>query len=555
MRGDGTMGTMSGAKQPANAEGLRRGTSSAVAPNAEGRPPERLGRYRIGERIGSGGTAEVYRAEVEGAEGFAKSLVVKCLRPALADEPELVQGLAREAKLAQRLHHGNIVQVLDFGVEDGRPYVVMEHVDGCSLHELLADLRRRGEPMGLPEALCVVEEVAAALRYAHGLVDDHGVPLRLVHRDVKPRNVLVSCEGVVKLADFGIAKLAGDHGDTLPGVIKGTPTWLAPEQALGRGVDARTDVYALGLLLRELCGEGREGQPRSDPRVDEALRELWRRASADAPEDRFADAQAMLGALQRWRAARELDAAPGQLAAWVRRARRRAPVARPVSLDAALLGAGDRDVTLASAAQQDPTPTGHGASLRRRGWIGPIAAVTLAGLAIAVWLSAREAPSQANAATDAARSDADPSATPAPATAASDAARDHASPSNAPAPATTPDASLASSPRDPPSPAPAPSSAIDTLDPSLTDPASPRTPDPAARKTEPRPPPREPGRLQVNVLPWAEVTIDGRAHGRVPVDVELAPGRHRVRLSNPQLGERTLEVEVPAGGVHKISRW
>ena len=255
------------------------------APEAEGvlrhgPPGTMLGRYRIGERIGSGGTAEVFRAEVEGAEGFAKTLVVKCLRPALADEPELVEGLAREAKLAQRLHHGNIVQVLDFGVQDGRPYVVMEHVDGCSLHELCADLRRRGERMELPEALFVVEEVAAALRYAHGLTDDQGVPLRLVHRDVKPRNVLVSREGVVKLADFGIAKLAGDHGDTLPGVIKGTPAWLAPEQALGRVVDARTDVFALGRLLRELAGgdDGAEAAP-ADPRVDEALREVWQRGA------------------------------------------------------------------------------------------------------------------------------------------------------------------------------------------------------------------------------------------------------------------------------------
>jgi serine/threonine protein kinase len=540
------MGTMSGAKQPADAEGLQRGTPSATATDADDRPPKRLGRYRIGERVGRGGTAEVYRVEVEGAEGFAKTLVVKCLRPALADEPELVQGLAREAKLAQRLHHGNIVQVLDFGVEDGRPYVVMEHVDGCSLHELLADLRRRGEHMGLPEALYVVEEVAAALRYAHALTDDHGVPLRLVHRDVKPRNVLVSREGVVKLADFGIAKLADDHGDTLPGVIKGTPAWLAPEQALGRGVDARTDMYALGLLLRELCGEGREGQPRSDPRVDEALREIWRRASADAPEDRFADAQAMLGALQRWRAARELDATPGQVAAWVRRARKQAPVARTVALDAALLGASERDVTIASAAQ-DAVLASHGAPRRSRGWIGLAAAVAIAGIVIAVWLGDRNASSEGTTPSGAARAEADPSDSPLP----------------------TPEGSLPSSPRAPalaPDPPPAPpdhaaprptlsaDSSPDLL-PAPAYPATSRTPDPVARKSEPRTPPREPGRLQVNVLPWAEVSVDGRSLGRVPVDVELAPGRHRVQLSNPQLGERTLEVEVPAGGVHTISRW
>jgi eukaryotic-like serine/threonine-protein kinase len=493
---------------------------NAATPAAgPGGPPRMLGRYRIGERIGTGGTAEVHRAEVEGAAGFSKSLVVKCLRPALADEPELVQGLAREAKLAQRLHHGNIVQVLDFGVEHGQPYVVMEHVDGCSLHELLHDLRRRDERMGLPEALFVVEEVAAALRYAHALVDDDGIPLRLVHRDVKPRNVLVSREGVVKLADFGIAKLADDHGDTLPGVIKGTPAWLAPEQALGHPVDARTDVFALGRLLRALVDD-------EDPRVDEGLREVWRRACAEAPADRFEDAQSMLRALQRWRAARELDAAPGRLSTWVRRARRQAPVAVSVSLDAALLGAGDAMVT--NGAGSSPVPR-VAAPIHRR-TLALAGALALAGMALAVWVTSAR-PSTAVP---------EPPAMPEP------NASVEPEPPTTPAPSTTPEHSATPEPsRSQPSTSPEPSTPVASSHPQVERPARRRSPPLAV----------EPGRLQVNVLPWAEVTVDGRSEGRVPVDIELAAGRHQVRLYNPQLGERTLEVDVSAGEVRKISTW
>lgn len=528
------MAVVSVAKQAADAGGVHR----------DG-PPRRLGRYRIGERVGSGGTAEVYRAEVEGASGFAKTLVVKCLRPALADEPELVEGLAREAKLAQRLHHGNIVQVLDFGVEDGRPYVVMEHVDGCSLHELLADLRRRGERMELPEALFVVEEVAAALRYAHGLVDDRGVPLRLVHRDVKPRNVLVSREGVVKLADFGIAKLADDGGDTLPGVVKGTPTWLAPEQALGRGVDARTDVFALGLLLRALVGdEGRSDEGRSD--VDDALRELWQRASAEAPADRFPDVQSLLRALQRWRAAHELDAGPGRLPAWIRRARQQAPLARPLALDAALLGGSEREVTLTSA-PRDATPTLARTPPRRRGraWLSLAVALGMVAVASVVWATrSRPEPggSEPHAAATASHASAPAHDADAGASLAARPTPDDGDPA-------TPPGAVRPIPRDRDAPA-----AIDSS-PAGATPSATREPEGPVRRRNPPPAAAEPGRLQVNVLPWAEVSVDGRSLGRVPIDAKLPAGRHRVRLSNPQLGDRTLEIELPAGGVHKISRW
>ncbi|MEM9453799.1 MAG: serine/threonine-protein kinase [Myxococcota bacterium] len=519
----------------------------------------RLGRYQIGERIGTGGVADVYRAQVEGAAGFAKTLVVKCLRPHVADEPELVDALAREAKLAQRLHHGNIVQVFDYGVEDGRPYVVMEYVDGCSLHELLRDLLRHHECMGLEEALFVAEEIAAALRYMHAATDDEGTPLRLVHRDVKPRNVLVSREGVVKLTDFGIAKVAGDRDDTLPGVIKGTPAYLAPEQALGRGVDARTDVFALGLVLRDLLGEGLSANPCPDPRLDDELRAIYERATADDPATRYEDVPALLRALQRWRASHEVEAHPGHLAAWVRRARRQAPIARPVSLDAALLGdegSGSLDDTLDepephTRASATPAPaTAHGL---RRGLLVAVAVFALGGVA---WATMRGGSPEARPPRPS-----DSAAEPDRTTPASPPKTDTAGPVGlAPPPRATPtpsapaapSPSAASSDASPASPGSSrAASAPDTPTTSSSSPKRAATDEPQQR---PRPTGRT-GRLIVSLLPWAEVTVDGRALGRVPIDVELSAGRHRVRLHNPQLGEVVKTIKLRAGQTYTLNKW
>lgn len=505
----------------------------------------RLGRYRIGERIGTGGVADVYRAEVEGAAGFAKTLVVKCLRPHVADEPELVEGLAREAKLAQRLQHGNIVQVFDFGSQDGQPYVVMEHVDGCSLHELTRDLHRRGERMGLPEALFVIEELAAALRYAHALTDDDGAPLSIVHRDVKPRNVLVSRDGVVKLTDFGIAKVADDHAHTLPGVIKGTPAYLSPEQARGRPVDARTDLFALGLVLGELVldDEHTGDAPAVDPRVDDELRRLIERATADDPDERFADADALLRSLQRWRAAREIDASPGRLATWVRRARKQPPKLAPVSLDAALLGGSERDATDPATAHATTTAVPEPTGGLHRGFLALAVAFAVGGV---VWAatSRSEAPAPTTSSTVA------PTAAPAARGPDHDAPPEQTkSPEQVPHEAAP--APVEEPPPEPPSIVTEPPEQDATPDDADARPSGPRrSADVPRRRVD-----AEPGRIQVNVLPWAEVRIDGRDHGRVPVDVELPPGRYRVELRNPQLGSVTKEVQLRSGVLHKIKEW
>ncbi|MCH9683805.1 MAG: protein kinase [Deltaproteobacteria bacterium] len=507
----------------------------------------RLGRYRVGERIGSGGVADVYRAQAEGADGFAKTLVVKCLRPHVSHEPELVRGLAREAKLAQRLQHGNIVQAFDFGVQDGQPYVVMEHVDGGSLYELQRDLDRRHERMGLNEALFVVEELAAALRYAHGLTDDEGTPLGIVHRDVKPRNVLVSRDGVVKLADFGIAKVANDHSDTLPGVVKGTPAYLSPEQATGRPVDARTDVFALGLVLDELVlGRSTVEAPAPDARVDHRLRRLIDRATAESLDDRFESVDDLLRAMQRWRASAGVDAAPGQLATWVRRARGQSPAATPVALDAALVGLPDRgSVAHASTLVARPAAP-HRA---RRGWVALAGVLAVGAVA---WTSlSDEAPDSRTPVTSAPP----PRSAPPSASHSALARRPHpvaAGPTVAEAddlPAPQPSTPVPDASDDANTP---PTSATDTAaEATATESPTPRR----SRPTTPAKSTAEPGQLKINVIPWAEVTIDGTPHGRIPIDVQLPAGHHRIRLRNPQLGTRTFEVDLAAGQVHRISEW
>ena len=210
-----------------------------------------LGRYRLIEPIATGGMAEVWRAEAPGPEGFVKEVALKVVRGDHGADGELVRMFIREARLASRLTHANVVQVFDFDQADGRHYLAMELVRGRTLREVLDRARARGLRLGLGRAVEVGLAVARALSYAHRL-EEGGRPLGLVHRDVSPQNVLVSFEGEVKLADFGIARALGAE-ETVPGTLKGKLAYMAPEQARGEPVDARADLFALGAVLWELC--------------------------------------------------------------------------------------------------------------------------------------------------------------------------------------------------------------------------------------------------------------------------------------------------------------
>jgi eukaryotic-like serine/threonine-protein kinase len=209
-------------------------------------PAARFGKYQLVRRIGVGGMAEVYEAALLGPAGFSKRLALKLMLPKLSNQPDLVSMFIDEASIAASLDHPNIVAVYEFGESEGTYFMVMEYVDGWELAEVeqcCLDARR---PFPIPLAAFIVRELCRGLAYIHG--HERGI----VHRDVSPHNVFISRLGHVKLADFGIAKAAARRTHTQAGHIKGKLAYLAPEQATGEPVTARTDVYAAGLILFEL---------------------------------------------------------------------------------------------------------------------------------------------------------------------------------------------------------------------------------------------------------------------------------------------------------------
>ena len=212
-----------------------------------------FGRYRLLQELGSGGMAVVWRAVIDGPEGFAREVVIKRVLPELSRSEEFVRMMVSEARLSARLRHPGIVQVHELGQVDGEYFLAMEYVDGRDLVTIAERCHDEERPLPVGLACFIAREVAAALAYAHELADDEGRPLCIVHRDVSPSNVMISSAGSVKLLDFGIAK-AADHfrrERTQTGVLKGKLSYLSPEQAEGEDLDARSDLFALGIVLHE----------------------------------------------------------------------------------------------------------------------------------------------------------------------------------------------------------------------------------------------------------------------------------------------------------------
>ena len=198
--------------------------------------PRRIGPYEIRETIGQGGMAAVYKAHQPSLD---RVVALKVISAHLASETEFMERFRQEALASARLTHPNIVIVHDFGEDGGVPYLVMEYVEGTTLSELLDDA------LSPERAQNLVDQIAAGLDYAHS----RGV----VHRDIKPQNVLVTPEGRVVLADFGLARIMESAKRlTMTGGIVGTPEYMSPEQAAGRPTDQRTDIYALGVILFEM---------------------------------------------------------------------------------------------------------------------------------------------------------------------------------------------------------------------------------------------------------------------------------------------------------------
>jgi eukaryotic-like serine/threonine-protein kinase len=220
--------------------------------------------YRISRRIGVGGMAEVFLAVQRSHGGFEKIVVVKRIFEHLSDDDPFVSMFLEEARLAASLHHPNIVQIFDIDRDDAGYFIVMEYLAGETLADLFDDLRERGEAMPAPIACRVAAGVAAGLHAAHTSVDLHGQPQLIVHRDVTPSNIILCYDGVTRLVDFGVAKARSRNARTQTGFIKGKMSYLAPEQVDEAPVDARTDVFQLGIVLHELVTGQRLFRGQSD---------------------------------------------------------------------------------------------------------------------------------------------------------------------------------------------------------------------------------------------------------------------------------------------------
>lgn len=214
-------------------------------------PNESVGRYEITRLISLGGMAAVHHAVMGGHAGFQKQLAIKVLYNHYAEQPEVVQLFEDEARLGANLHHPAIVQVFDFGVEVDKHYMAMEYIDGWDLAGVLKAAQKVGHHLSVDAVLFIGARIADALSYAHEVRLD-GARLGVIHRDLSPWNVLVSVEGDVKVADFGLAKFNGRNVKTEPGHVRGRYSYMAPEQAMSKDIDGRADLFSLGVVLYEM---------------------------------------------------------------------------------------------------------------------------------------------------------------------------------------------------------------------------------------------------------------------------------------------------------------
>ncbi|MEL7371079.1 MAG: serine/threonine-protein kinase [Myxococcota bacterium] len=287
--------------------------------NPSRRTPLRFGKYLLVERIAVGGMAEVFLAVQAGVEGFEKTVALKRIRPILSEKDAFVQMFLFEAKLAAQLHHPNIVQIYELGEIADNYFIAMEYVSGRDMSRVIPKAEKLGITYPLEYAMLVASNVLEGLAYAHEKLDDFGKPLNLVHRDVTPENIMVGWNGHVRLLDFGIAKASSRTDATRVGEIKGKLSYMSPEQAAGKSLDQRSDLFTLGVVLYEwvtgyklFTGENEmavlkaicdshiypPAYFRDD--VPAGVEEIVMKALAKDPDDRYQTARDMLFAVQYW---------------------------------------------------------------------------------------------------------------------------------------------------------------------------------------------------------------------------------------------------------------
>jgi len=281
--------------------------------------PKAVGRYQILDRVAVGGMAELFKATLTGDHGFEKLVAIKKILPHLATDKSFVEMFIDEARITAQLDHRHIVHVFELGTDADTPYIAMQYVDGLDVLALLRECARAQIRLPSDLAALIARDVLDALDYAHNALDSSGRPLGIIHRDISPGNVLLSWRGDVKLTDFGIARAAERRHKTEAGTLKGKYGYMSPEQVSGSEIDARSDLFSVGILLSEMVMARRLFTSTNDldillmvrdARLDRLhkyasefpaeLRVLTVRALQRRPEDRWQNAAEFRDALDEW---------------------------------------------------------------------------------------------------------------------------------------------------------------------------------------------------------------------------------------------------------------
>jgi len=273
---------------------------------------ERFGNYILIEKLGTGGMAEIYKAKMEGVEGFQKLVAIKRILPQFSHNKDFTSMFIDEAKVAAQLSHRNIVHIYDLGKIENSYFIAMEYMEGTDLRKVVHEAREKKEKIPIPIALFIASQVASALDYAHNKKDHNGKPLNIVHRDVSPQNILISKDGEIKICDFGIAKAASKASHTRAGSLKGKLQYMSPEQAWGKQIDYKSDIFSLGVVLYEMVTgkhlfEGdselsileKVRHPKVEPvskfvkDCPQEIENLIEKALKENPDERYSDANSM----------------------------------------------------------------------------------------------------------------------------------------------------------------------------------------------------------------------------------------------------------------------
>jgi serine/threonine protein kinase len=298
---------------------------------------QRVDRYELMGEIASGGMATVYLARLTGMGGFQRFVAMKRLHPHLASEKEFVEMFLDEARIAARIHHPNVVPILEVGASSVGYYLVMEYIEGDTLARLLARAATTGKKLPVSIALRIAIDMLSGLHAAHELHDDQNQPVLLVHRDVSPQNVLVGQDGIARITDFGVARAASRLTATRVGQLKGKIAYMAPEQAAGaEDLDRRADVFSSGIVIWEALAQKRLFKAENEaatlsrviaepvpllfqvaPQVSKEVSGVVMRALDRDVNKRFASCAAFADALEAAAALKDKVATPRELAAYV----------------------------------------------------------------------------------------------------------------------------------------------------------------------------------------------------------------------------------------------